>query len=176
MAPTDALPATSTFTLVPESTSTISPGIPESTLTLAPKYATQYQYGPKLYEPIPWSVYSVSDTVWFTWERFELKPNQYYSIRVAMDVEPEQPACIHVQRQNPEDPAKNPEELLTLDCPPGGYYWSVAIASKLPEGSEHEWNEDSDVEHRNHFGIGMPHPNTPPGGSDTPPSSGTGPK
>jgi uncharacterized protein YraI len=123
--------------------------------------AYQYQYGPKLYEPRPWVVYSVDDTVWFTWERFDLKPDQYYSVRVVLDIEPEAPACIHVQTQNPKEPTKNPEVFLKLDCPAGGYYWSVAVATKLPEGSEDEWREDSDQEHRHHFGIGIPHPNTP---------------
>jgi hypothetical protein len=127
-----------------------------------------------LYEPKQWSVYSVGDTVWFTWERFDLKPDQYYSVRVVLDIEPEPPACIHIQTQNPKESTKNPEVFLKFDCPAGGYYWSVVVATKLPEGSEHEWHEDSELNHKNYFGIGVPHPNTPQGGSGgTPPPSGT---
>jgi hypothetical protein len=154
-----AAPPTATFTSAPTSTPTAAP-IPPSP-TPIPTPTIQYEYGPKLYEPRPWAVYSVGDTVWFTWERFDLKPDQYYSIRVVLDIEPEPPACVHIQTQNPERPTKNPETLLKLDCPPGGYYWSVAVATKLPGGSEDEWREDSDQEHRHHFGIGIPHPNTP---------------
>jgi hypothetical protein len=166
--PTNTLTPTSTLTPSPTPTLIATP-IPPSP-TPSPTPTIQYQYGPILYEPKPWSVYSMGDTVWFTWERFDLKPDQYYSVRVVLDVEPEAPACIHIQTQNPKEPAKNPEALLKLNCPPGGYYWSVVVATKLPEGSEHEWREDSDKEHRNHFGIGMPHPNTPQGGDAIPPA------
>jgi hypothetical protein len=155
-----AAPPTATFTSAPTSTPTAAP-IPPSP-TPIPTPTIQYEYGPKLYEPRPWTVYSVGDTVRFTWERFDLKPDQHYSIRVVLDIEPEPPACIHTQTQNPEDPTKNPEVLLKLDCPAGGYYWSVVVVTKLPEGSEREWREDSKLNHKNYFGIGVPHRNTPP--------------
>jgi hypothetical protein len=127
-----------------------------------------------LYEPKQWSVYSVGDEVWFTWERLDLKPDQYYSVRVVLDGGPESAACIHIQTQNPPETTKDPEAFLKLDCPAGGYYWSVAVATKLPEESEHKWREESGEEHKNYFGIGVPHPNTPRGGvGGTPPPAGT---
>jgi hypothetical protein len=114
----------------------------------------QYEYGPILDEPKPGSVYSPGDIVRFTWERFNLKPGQYYSVRVSLDDAKPEDACIHIQTQESE-------ALLKLDCPVGAYYWSVVVATKLPEGSEHEWREDSKSNHKNHFGIGMPHPGVP---------------
>lgn len=169
--PTKVSSPTVTFTPPPTPTPTAMPIPPTPTPASTP--TVQFPYGPILYEPKQWSVYSVGDTVWFTWERFDLKPDQYYSVRVVLDVEPEAPACVHIQTQNPKESTKNPEAFLKLDCPAGGYYWSVAVATKLPEGSEHEWREDSELNHKNHFGIGMPHPNTPPGDGDIPPDNPT---
>lgn len=121
-----------------------------------------YEFGPVLYEPKRWTAYSVGDNVWFTWERKELKPDQVYSLRVVPDAGPGSIACIHIQVQNPKQPDRNPGEFLELDCPRGAYYWSVVIATKLPEGSEDDWREESEFNHKYYFGIGMPHPNTPP--------------
>jgi uncharacterized protein YraI len=120
-----------------------------------------YEFGPVLNQPEQWVAPSIGDTLWFTWERFELKPDQCYSVRVVPDVGPESIPCIHIQVQNPVEPDRNPGEFLKLDCPRGAYYWSVVVATKLPEGSEHKWREDSEFSHKHYFGIGVPHPNTP---------------
>ena len=118
-----------------------------------------YEFGPKLIEPKPGAVYSPDDvTWWFSWERFDLKPAQYYSFRLVLDVETEAIPCIHTQVKNPEvyfDPADH-------NCPRGAYYWSVVLATDLSGGHKSEWREDSEFSHKNHFGIGMPHPNPPP--------------
>jgi len=139
----------------PTPTPTSSP-----TPTVTPTVGYQYEFGPKLYEPKPWVVYPAGTVKEFMWEQYELGPDQYYSVRVVLDVgqdNPEPEACIHIQ-------TREPKHFLTLECPEGSYYWSVVVATKLPEGGEHEWHEDSAKNHKNPFGIGVPHKNTPPGG------------
>lgn len=134
-------------------------------LTTTPTMSTfKYEFGPTLYDPKEWDTYTQGDNVVFKWERFELlNPAQFYSVSVVLDVEPEVEACIHAQVKNPPDPARDPEIYFELNCPPGAYYWSVVIVTELPEGSEHQWREDSEKNQRNHFSIGVPHPNIPPG-------------
>jgi hypothetical protein len=169
--PTGA-PPTATFTPAPTSTPTAAPIPPSPTPTLTP--TIQFQYGPKLYEPKSGAVYAPEDTIWFTWERFDLKPDQYYSLRVVLDVEPEPLPCIHIQVQNPEKQTQNPEVYLKPDdhsCQTGAYYWSVVVATDVSGGNKSEWREDSKLNHKNHFGIGMPHPNPYPGPT---PDDGTG--
>jgi hypothetical protein len=129
----------------------------ESSIIPTPEYA----FGPLLLEPKPWAVYPVGEIVRFTWERLDLRPEQYYSLRVVLDNKAGSSVCIHIQAQNPAEPTKNPEAFLRLDCPKGPYYWSVAVVTNLPEGSESQWVENSEQNLRNYFGIGMPHPNTP---------------
>lgn len=75
--PTDTPTPTITLTTTPRPSLTARPIPPSLTPTSAP--TVQFPYGPILYEPKQWSVYSVGDTVWFTWERFDLKPDQCYS-------------------------------------------------------------------------------------------------
>jgi hypothetical protein len=170
--PTEA-PPTATFTPVPTSTPTVTPIPPSPTPTLTP--TIQLQYGPRLYEPKPGAVYAPEDTIWFTWERFNLQPDQYYSLRVVLDVEPEPAACIHIQVQNPAEQSKDPEAYLKPKdhgCQTGPYYWSVVVVTDLSGGNKSEWREDSESNHKNHFGIGMPHPN--PYAGPTPGSGGGG--
>jgi len=124
-----------------------------------------YEFGPKLHEPKPGAVYSPEDvTWWFSWETFDLKPAQYYSFRLVLDVEPEATPCIHTQVKDPEV-YLNPDDQ---DCPRGAYYWTVVLATDLSGGHKSEWREDSEFSLKNHFGIGMPHPNVPSadGGDD----------
>lgn len=130
-----------------------------------------YEFGPILFEPKPWTTYPVGETVRFIWEEFPLEPDQIYSIIVLRDDFPPEKACIHIQ-------AKMPEVFLTLDCPAGSYHWLVLVATKLPEGSESQWREDSERNHISYFGIGEPHKNAPSdggnGGSGGADGSGTG--
>ena len=126
-----------------------------------------YEFGPKLYEPKQGTVYSPEDIVWwFTWERFDLKPDQYYSFRLIPDFGLEAIPCIHTQIQNPGGQTQNinPEVHINPadhNCQRGAYYWTVVIASDLSGGNKSKWREDSEFNHKNYFGIGMPHPNAP---------------
>ncbi len=144
---TAAFNATATAEAVPPTPIPTLPPAP----TVTPTIAFQFANGPELAHPQHGVSYTIGDIVPFNWERFTLADDQYYSIRVGLRDRPEEGSCIHVQTQQPEVD-------LRLDCPRGIYTWSVVVATKLPEGSEHEWRTDSKDSYEREFGLGEPHP------------------
>ena len=120
-----------------------------------------------MFEPKPYVSFSIGDPVLFVWQKLDLTAEQYYSIRVTRKGKPEEDSCIRKQTQESET-------ALKLDCEKGIYEWAVTILTKLPPDGEGEWRIDSGPGWVFEFGLGEPHPDFSPGGSNDGSENGGG--
>jgi hypothetical protein len=137
-------------------------------------FPPMYEYGPTLIKPMPSEQRALEEPTMFMWQDYgKLEDNQRYSLIIyRTDLAPKD-SCYHNQFEIPQALIK----LKDFDrCTPGIYYWGVGVATKILDENGKQvvgedgnllWRDDSERDHQNIIGLGVPPPRPKGGGGDS---------